>query len=424
MAECQRYLASLPIPEKVRRAMPLLFKELTGEVVRAALERMKRGSAPSMDGIPAELYQAYPEIFVPRLLEVMQLFLKRGGVLDSWGTSLLKCLPKFAGAERPKDLRPFALQNACLKWISTTILLQVIDALQQIIPPEQKGFLPGRQMLDHIIFARLEWERLPEQIMVAVDFRKAYDSVTFSLMEASLLFLGMQAMYVRVLLSVMAGPILFCVGKSFEPSMQLRPGLGIRQGDPLSPLLFDVITVLLIYDIKCIKIQNTILLYADDILFCVPGRGAAHESDLRAALYRLNVFGYFSGLRVNPAKTFAVVKVREGDTMPTTVAGVTVKEWVKYLGILLGNVSVEKAYAPVVAKMLTRARAVASMSLSLEERAYFFVSWIAPVCYLTARAYRPTEHVCSRLDLTHRTALGLSNWLVQCPAFLCLLCDR
>ena len=158
----------------------------------------------------------------------MQLFLKRGGVPDSWGTSLLKCLPKFAGAEWPKDLRPIALQNACLKWISTTILLQVIDALQQIIPPEQKGFLPGRQMLDHIIFARSEWEQLPEQIMVAVDFRKAYDSVTFNLMEATLMFLGMQAIYVRVLLSVMAGPILFCVRKSFEPSVQLRPGSGIR----------------------------------------------------------------------------------------------------------------------------------------------------------------------------------------------------
>ena len=79
VAECQQNLASLPIPDKVRRAMPLLFNELTEEVVQAALERMKRGSAPGMDGIPAELYQAYPEVFVPRLLEIMQLFLKRAG---------------------------------------------------------------------------------------------------------------------------------------------------------------------------------------------------------------------------------------------------------------------------------------------------------------------------------------------------------
>ena len=103
--KCQQYLASLPIPDKVRRAMPLLFRELTEEVVQAALERMKRGSAPGMDGIPAELYQAYPEFFVPRLLEIMQLFLKRGGVPDSWGPGLLgPGLPGDVVAEMPAQV--------------------------------------------------------------------------------------------------------------------------------------------------------------------------------------------------------------------------------------------------------------------------------------------------------------------------------
>ena len=154
---------------------------------------------------------------------------------EELATSLMKCLPKFAGAECPKDLRPLALQNTCVKWISTTIMLQVMDALQQIIPPEQKGFLPGRQMVDHLVFARAEWDRLPEQAMVAIDFQKAYDSVSFALMECTLLFLGLGVEYVRLLLSVMSAPILFCVGRSLEPTVVLHPRSGIRQGDPLSP---------------------------------------------------------------------------------------------------------------------------------------------------------------------------------------------
>ena len=36
-------------------------------------------------------------------------------------------------------------------------------------------------MLDHVIDARMHWEHHAEQIMVAVDFKKAYDSVSFSL---------------------------------------------------------------------------------------------------------------------------------------------------------------------------------------------------------------------------------------------------
>ena len=58
----------------------------------------------------------------------------------------MRCLLKFAGAECPKDLPPLALQSTCVKWISTTIMLRVMDTLQQISPHEQKVFLQGRQM--------------------------------------------------------------------------------------------------------------------------------------------------------------------------------------------------------------------------------------------------------------------------------------
>ena len=68
--------------------------------------------------------------------------------------------------------------------------------------------------------------------MVAVDFRKAYDSVAFTMMEASLRFLGLQEQYVKLLLSVMAAPVLFCVGRTFEPSVLLHPRSGIRHGGP------------------------------------------------------------------------------------------------------------------------------------------------------------------------------------------------
>ena len=90
--ECQRYFETLPIPQRVRQAMPLLFGELSADIVVAGLERMKRGSAPGMDGIPAEVYQSMPEVFAPKLHDVMRIFLARGGVPDRLGHVAFKVL--------------------------------------------------------------------------------------------------------------------------------------------------------------------------------------------------------------------------------------------------------------------------------------------------------------------------------------------
>ena len=81
--------------------------------------------------------------------------------------------------------------------------------------------------------------------------------------------------------------------------MELRPGSRIRQGDPLSPLLFDVITILLVFDLERLPVEVLVLLYANDRLLCLPGRGPKNVADLCTVLYVLQVFAYFLGLRGN-----------------------------------------------------------------------------------------------------------------------------
>ena len=108
-SECSRYIESLPIPEKVRQAFPLLFKPLSKDIVQCALKKMPKGLSPGRDGVPIELYQAMPELFVPQLHGALSGFLETGTIPESWSTALMKNTPKFAGAEKPQDLRPLML---------------------------------------------------------------------------------------------------------------------------------------------------------------------------------------------------------------------------------------------------------------------------------------------------------------------------
>ena len=54
------------------------------------------------------------------------------------------------------------------------------------------------------------------------------------------------------------------------------------QGDTRSPLLFNFITIFLIYDFRLLRVDAMVLLYEDNILLCIPGRGAQQVADLRA----------------------------------------------------------------------------------------------------------------------------------------------
>ena len=63
--QCKEWMEGLGIPRRVRKALPKLTKDVCEDTVHAALERMKRGSSPGLDGIPVEVYAAFAEVWCP-----------------------------------------------------------------------------------------------------------------------------------------------------------------------------------------------------------------------------------------------------------------------------------------------------------------------------------------------------------------------
>ena len=155
-----------------------LFKPLSAELVLQALNNLQATSAPGYDGFTVQIYKSFKELFVPQMVTVMAEFLRTGEIPLDWSLALLNPIPKVVGDPAAKHLRPLVLQNTCLKWISATMALQLSDIINQFTPKQQKGFIKGKFMQDHLFNAFGSWHDMETGWFLFIDFAKAFDSVT------------------------------------------------------------------------------------------------------------------------------------------------------------------------------------------------------------------------------------------------------
>ena len=149
--------------------------------------------------------------------------------------------------------------------------------LKKLISPKQIGFMKGMRTSDHIFFLQTVVEKIVRKkkkklFAVFIDFKKAYDTVDRSTLMNRLKHLGINGIFLRNILGMYM---------KTEYSIKLKHGytrpidsnLGLKQGCPLSPMLFNLYIddIDNVFDDTCdpITIQNERLnhfLYADDLV--------------------------------------------------------------------------------------------------------------------------------------------------------------
>ena len=70
--QCDRYVEKYGEPKRWKNQTKHLWKEPTEDMVRNALEKIDPNSAQGIDGDPAHVYQRYPEMFIPRIVEKIE----------------------------------------------------------------------------------------------------------------------------------------------------------------------------------------------------------------------------------------------------------------------------------------------------------------------------------------------------------------
>ncbi|KAL0455583.1 UNVERIFIED_CONTAM: hypothetical protein Slati_0897500 [Sesamum latifolium] len=114
-------------------------------------------------------------------------WLKEGDV----NATVLALIPKVQLHREVADYRPIACCNVIYKVITKIMVTRMKGVLHKLIDPSQNAFVPGQNISDNILlvqelFLEYNQKRLPPRCALKVDLRKAYDTVEWDLLTATL----------------------------------------------------------------------------------------------------------------------------------------------------------------------------------------------------------------------------------------------
>jgi hypothetical protein len=173
--------------------------------------------------------------------------------------------------------------------------------------PNQTAYLPGKQIQDNLRVINIVNEKSPNALIISLDARKAFDSVSHTYLRNTLLAFGLEN-FVPVfnLLYEQQRVNIHVNGRKLD-GYSIRNG--VKQGDSLSCILFIMCMDPLIRNIEAnpniirSEIQGIplpkVLAYADDIT-CIVEKDANNVKDI---FYEYGRLTRASGLTLNAGKT-------------------------------------------------------------------------------------------------------------------------
>jgi ribonuclease HI/exonuclease III len=268
-----------------------LAASIMKEEVLNSLKQSPNNKAAGLDGIPIELWKALNKQFISHTnptrtkTDITNILTTVYNDIVAFGISpnsnfaegWLCPIYKKGDVRDIANYRPITVLNTDYKILTKLLANRLAPVASSLINENQAGFLPGRSISDQVRTAKLliEYAERSETngAIVALDQEKAYDKIAHNYLWLTLQKFKIPDKFINIIKSIYQNARTTVILNGVLSSY-FKITRGVRQGDPLSCLLFDLAIeplALTLYNsnLKGIKIPglNTNLkatLFADD----------------------------------------------------------------------------------------------------------------------------------------------------------------
>ena len=307
-----------PFLDKLRQRQVLkasadkLEKPLEEPEVRKAIRKLAKGKAPGPDRLPAEFYIEFEDLIAADLTEMLLESLDRGVLPKTVRDGNIILIYKKGDTREVRNYRPITLLNLDYKIMSKVLVARLSEVMDEIVSPQQLGFVPGRVITEATHMVKLAQaladEEDEEGILVAADWEKAFDRVSWDYLHEAIDALGFGPRFkewVGTMYNDYSPPTRRVKANgAYSAPFDVRSGT--PQGCPASPLIFllvaEALTRLVMLDdnIQGVRVGDRTLKlsqFADDTQFLLRG-----YKDLKKMWEVIHQYEEATGMRANKQK--------------------------------------------------------------------------------------------------------------------------